>query len=475
MLGRMSPLAAARFRVDGTDASAGDSARGLRLGATALPLLAIVAGWALPQRRIAAAVLQGSAAVLPALALLMARAARHHDDQSTEDADPSMRVTVLVPARNEARAIGALIADLGAARVGPMELIVVDDGSRDATSDVAREAIETAGLADIAQVIRRPSPCGSKGAALRAAQAAATGVVIVVLDADARVEADFIGSVRAAARSGGPAQARRHMLPPADGRAAGFARLLAVAQDGEQDADDLIARARLRFGGAAELRGDGMVLPAWSLAAVGGWPTDALCEDLELSSRWYAATGSGVARHAGLDVWEQPVLSLSPLVAQRLRWAEGSIRRDLRVVLPTVADASVPFRRRLEVGAYASLALLPWAVAGLAARAAGPPWRRSSTAAARRSLVGLGAGAGLGALVLAWASDDRSPAGDQGQRAARLARAAGTAAFTGLWPLVLPAAWVRVALRPGRPRFSPTPHLESARFDWPARTRRPPT
>jgi hypothetical protein len=474
----MSPLAAVRLGLEGTIPSASGGARGLRLGAIGLPLLALAAGWSLPRRRSVAAVLQCSAVALPAGAVFIARAARHREGEplenagSPEDAGSPACVTILVPARDEARVIGGLIADLGAARVDPMEVVVVDDGSRDATSAVARSAVEAAGLADTARVVRLPSPSRSKAAALRAAaeasEGAASGEVVVVLDADARVGADFVTGVRTAACSGRLVQARRHMLlPRLDGREGRLARLLALAQDGEQDVDDLIARARLRLGGASELRGDGMVLPACALAALGGWPTDAVCEDLELSSRWYAATGDGVARHSGLDVWEQPVLSLRPLLAQRLRWAEGSIRRDLRVVLPTVADGSIPVRRRIEVAAYASLALLPWSATGLAV---GGRTRR-----ARRSLIGLGAGFGLAALVLAWASGERGPARDDPPIAERLARAGGVAAFTGLWPLVLPAAWVCVALRPETPRLTPTPHLESERFDRPARGRRPPT
>ena len=468
-------------------------------------------------------------------------------------------VTVVVPARDEAAVIAPLIADLGAARSDPMTLFVVDDASCDGMAELACAAIARGGLADVARVVRLATPSGGKGAALAAVPVPVSGVV-VVLDADARVAPDFVARVRAVATGSPAAQARRRMLRPAaacpPGRAAG---LLALMQDGEQEVDGLIARARLRIGGATEFRGDGMVIRADALAALGGWPSDALCEDLELATRWYLAAGRGVERPAGLEIWEQPVLSLRPLVRQRLRWAEGSIRRDLRLVIPALLDRRRPVRRRVELGAYASQALMPAVALGMAARALRRPAEphrghgADSSQAARRTLGVLASGYALAALVLAWGAQpdgaaqpgeteqpdeaaqrdetagpreteqpdeaaqrdetaghreteqpDETAGPDEtaqpheaacAQQAAsilrvvgrpsnatplcrrrragrwrridRLARAAAVTVFTGLWVLVLPVAWLRVATRPGSPQFTRTPHEAPARFSEP--------
>jgi glycosyltransferase involved in cell wall biosynthesis len=94
---------------------------------------------------------------------------------------PPNALSVVVPAYNEARRLETslpLLADV-AADVGA-ELIVVDDGSEDGTSEVA--AARLAGLPG-AKVVRLALNSG-KGAAVRAGVAHARGGSIVFMDAD---------------------------------------------------------------------------------------------------------------------------------------------------------------------------------------------------------------------------------------------------------------------------------------------------
>ncbi|HVG99680.1 MAG TPA: glycosyltransferase family 2 protein [Miltoncostaeaceae bacterium] len=60
------------------------------------------------------------------------------------EAEPPLRdgppVSVIVPARDEERGIGAAVRSLRALDYGPLEIVVVDDESRDATGAAAREA-----------------------------------------------------------------------------------------------------------------------------------------------------------------------------------------------------------------------------------------------------------------------------------------------------------------------------------------------
>lgn len=98
-----------------------------------------------------------------------------------EPAPGSQRLSVIVPAYGEARAIGATIARIRAelAEVvddGGLEVVVVDDGSGDGTAEAARAA-----GAD--QVLEFPENRG-KGAAVRAGMLAATGRTLVFTDAD---------------------------------------------------------------------------------------------------------------------------------------------------------------------------------------------------------------------------------------------------------------------------------------------------
>jgi glycosyltransferase involved in cell wall biosynthesis len=93
-------------------------------------------------------------------------------------AEPSA-VSIVVPAFNEELAIGGLVRALGA---GPAwhEIIVVDDGSSDATAERAREAGAT--------VVRHPYNKGN-GAAVKTGIRHATGEFVLIVDGDGQHQA----------------------------------------------------------------------------------------------------------------------------------------------------------------------------------------------------------------------------------------------------------------------------------------------
>jgi len=88
-------------------------------------------------------------------------------------ADPKT-VSIVIPAFNEAGAIGPVIAELLAAAPW-REIVVVDDGSTDGTAEAAAGAG--------ARVIRHPYNKGN-GAAVKAGIRAATGEFVLIIDAD---------------------------------------------------------------------------------------------------------------------------------------------------------------------------------------------------------------------------------------------------------------------------------------------------
>ena len=93
-----------------------------------------------------------------------------------------MRVSVVVPALNEERYLGGVLSDLAAQTRPPDETIVVDAGSTDGTVEVARRFPSVELLAGTPPVANGRNLGGM----------AATGDMIVFLDADVRLREGFL-------------------------------------------------------------------------------------------------------------------------------------------------------------------------------------------------------------------------------------------------------------------------------------------
>lgn len=128
-----------------------------------------------------------------------------------ENAKPSVvpirscEVSVVVPAKNEAEPLAGLLRRIKIA-LPDAEIIVVDDGSTDATATVA----SAAGVC----VVRHPYSMGN-GAAIKTGVRAATRDVLVLLDADGQHDPDDIPRLLTALKRGydmvvGQRDARAH-------------------------------------------------------------------------------------------------------------------------------------------------------------------------------------------------------------------------------------------------------------------------
>lgn len=112
--------------------------------------------------------------------------------------------SVVVPARDEAVRLPRLLEALAAADPAPLEVIVVDDGSTDATADLARRAG--------ARVLTVEPPVGWTGKAWACQQGAdaAVGDLVVFLDADTEPAPSFLAAVVADAADGALVSVQPH-------------------------------------------------------------------------------------------------------------------------------------------------------------------------------------------------------------------------------------------------------------------------
>ena len=232
------------------------------------------------------------------------------------------------------------------------ELLVVDDGSDDATS---ANAAGGAGGDDRVKVRRREPSGGprTKGAVLAWATPQVRGEVIGTIDADTRVEPSFLARVMRAWERDPTADA----LQVARRFRNEAASWLTRAQGEEQLMDMTSQCGRLATDGTAELRGNGMFVRRSALEAVGGWGERALTEDLELSTR-LAAAGHRVALAPEVAVQEEAVETIGALWRQRMRWAEGSLRRLLEHG-PGFVLGPQPLGRKLDFIAFAGEFAVP--------------------------------------------------------------------------------------------------------------------
>ena len=117
------------------------------------------------------------------------RREHHHREFALEDlmaAKGSHRISLCIPARNEAATVGLIVTTLHSALVRESslldDLVVIDHASTDATAQIARDAGARVISAD--SVLPDYGPALGKGDVLWRSLAATTGDIVVWLDAD---------------------------------------------------------------------------------------------------------------------------------------------------------------------------------------------------------------------------------------------------------------------------------------------------
>ncbi len=264
------------------------------------------------------------------------------------------KVTILVPAHNEASVIEETVNKLMALDYPDFEILVVDDRSQDATAEKLAHLAQKHGESEKYRYhLRSEGSLPGKSAVLNEALNLTDGEVIAVFDADARVNPDFLKSIMpflVDERTGG-VQARKVM---------GNFRynLLTRCQNFEYSMDSYFQCGRDTIRGAVEFRGNGQLVKRKAIESVGGWNEATLTDDLDLSTRFHIAGWDIRFAHKVL-VFEEAIPRFMPLLRQRRRWAEGSLIRYLEYASGTLFSDKTSLRAKVDLIAYIVEFLFP--------------------------------------------------------------------------------------------------------------------
>jgi cellulose synthase/poly-beta-1,6-N-acetylglucosamine synthase-like glycosyltransferase/spore germination protein YaaH/peptidoglycan/xylan/chitin deacetylase (PgdA/CDA1 family) len=229
--------------------------------------------------------------------------------------DPTFRpaVSVVIAAYNEEKVIARTIRAVMATGYEPLEIIVVDDGSKDDTSGEVRS-----NFGDAVTLFVQPN--SGKATALNRGIAAATSDIIIALDADTVFAKDTIEKLI------------RHFTDPLVGAVAGNVKVgnrvnpLTYWQSIEYvTSQNLDRRAYATINSVTVVPG---AVGAWRREAIlqaGGYTSETMAEDMDLTWRirrigWKIETES-----SAIGYTEAPD-SFRALFGQRFRWAFGTLQ-----------------------------------------------------------------------------------------------------------------------------------------------------
>ena len=219
------------------------------------------------------------------------------------------RVAVLIPAHDEAETIGTILADLRAQSAPAAGILVVADHCTDATASVA--------AAGGAEVLELETGGGSKGATVAAGiehLKAREWDVLLLVDADCRVEPDFVARVDCTADEVTQAEVVLRAEQPGDRVYEFLSRL----------ENDLFHAGRARLGLPAFVRGTGTMLGRRALGRC-PWSAAGLAED---RAQGLLFLGAGVrVRYAvtAPAVWTATPRGWKQSWTQRRRWSSTSL------------------------------------------------------------------------------------------------------------------------------------------------------
>jgi len=307
-------------------------------------------------------------------------AARRRCAQPTMPAPAELpRVTVQLPIFNErfvARHLLDAIAQLDYPR-DLLEIQVLDDSTDDTTALLADACRDLAASGLTITHVRRGTRDGYKAGALAYGLARATGELVAVFDADFRPARDFLH--RALPRFADPRVAAVQARWAHTNR---DESLLTQIQGLFLDVHFAVEQAgRAALGCFVNFNGTAGIWRVAAIADAGGWQSDTLTEDLDLSYR-AQLRGWRIAFVVGLETLAELPPDVRAFRAQQYRWMKGVAQNAVKLV-PRVIAARLPLRVKLHALAHlfestnfvamtGVLVLTPFVVRGVAI--GGLPW-----------------------------------------------------------------------------------------------------
>ncbi|MEU9264425.1 glycosyltransferase [Streptomyces sp. NPDC048251] len=225
-------------------------------------------------------------------------------------------VSVIVPAYNEKECIANTLKSL-AKSTHPIEIIIVDDGSDDNTSEISREAARALGMTNV-RVIRQEN--AGKPAALNNGVRSASYDIVVMMDGDTVFEPDAVH------------QLVQPFADPKVGAVAGNAKVgnrdtiigawqhieYVMGFNLDRRMYDLLRCMPTIPGAIGAFRREAVL-------EVGGMSEDTLAEDTDITIAMHRG-GWQVVYQEHAKAWTEAPGSLKQLWSQRYRWSYGTMQ-----------------------------------------------------------------------------------------------------------------------------------------------------
>ena len=260
-------------------------------------------------------------------------------------------VTIMIPAHNEEYVIANTVENVLQLDYPNFEIIVIDDRSSDNTDAVIRKLEEK--YDKVTALVRDKDAFPGKSAVLNDAFKIAKGDAVLVFDADATVEPDFLNKLIP-------------LLEPADVGAVQARKIirnkdfnfLTRCQNNEYTLDTNFQVGRDAVKGAVELRGNGELIKREALEDINGWNNYTITDDLDMSTRLHIK-GWDIRFCPDACVYEEGIIYIFPLFRQRRRWLEGTIRRYLEYFGEAMRSKKMSLRARLDMAIYITQFIMP--------------------------------------------------------------------------------------------------------------------